>query len=89
MFWLQNVVKCRKYSPAKFSNFVLICITQNAPHLGRKWCVFRAKYKLIQNFQISQGYIFRILQHFATKLCNFTNFNMLFVAVVMDFVLLA
>jgi hypothetical protein len=25
-----------------------------------------------------QGYIFRILQHFATKLCNFTNFSMLF-----------
>ena len=25
----------------------------------------------------------------ATKLCNFTNFNMLFLAVVMDFVLLA
>jgi hypothetical protein len=23
-------------------------------------------------------YIFRILQHFATKLCNFTNFSMLF-----------
>ena len=30
---------------------------------------------------------FLILQHFATKLCNFTNFNMLFLAVVMDFVL--
>jgi hypothetical protein len=43
----------------------------------------------IQNLQISQGYIFRILQHFATKLCNFTNFNMLFLAVVMEFVLLA
>jgi hypothetical protein len=41
------------------------------------------------NLQISQGYIFRILQHFAAKLCNFTNFNMLFLAVVMDFVLLA
>jgi hypothetical protein len=50
---------------------------------------FCAQYKLIQNLQISQGYIFRILQHFATKLCNFTNFNMLFLAVVMDFVLLA
>jgi hypothetical protein len=37
--------------------------------------------------QISQGYIFLILEHFATKLCNFTNFNMLFLAVVMDFVL--
>jgi hypothetical protein len=46
-------------------------------------------YKLIQNLQILQGYIFRILQHFATKLCNFTKFNILFLAVLMDFVLLA
>ena len=30
-----------------------------------------------------------ILHNFATKLCNFTNFNMLFLVVVMDFVLLA
>ena len=29
-----------------------------------------------------QGYIFRILRHFATKLCNFTNVKMLFLAVV-------
>jgi valyl-tRNA synthetase len=35
----------------------------------------------IQNdwkLQISQGYIIRILQHFATKLWNITNFVMLF-----------
>ena len=31
--------------------------------------------------QISQGYIIRILQHFATKLWNITNFVMLFQAV--------
>jgi hypothetical protein len=31
--------------------------------------------------QTSQGYIFRILQHFATKLWNITNFVMLFQAV--------
>jgi hypothetical protein len=31
--------------------------------------------------QISQGYIIRILQHFATKLWNITNFAMLFQAV--------
>ena len=31
------------------------------------------------------AYIFRILQYFATKLGNFTNFNMLFLAVVKDF----
>ena len=28
--------------------------------------------KLIQIFQTSQGYILRIPQHFASKLCNFT-----------------
>ena len=27
------------------------------------------------------GYIFRILQHFAAKLCNFTNFSTLFPAI--------
>jgi hypothetical protein len=31
--------------------------------------------------QTSQGYIIRILQHFATKLLNSTNFVMLFQAV--------
>jgi hypothetical protein len=31
--------------------------------------------------QISQGYIIRILQHFATKLWNITNFVMFFQAV--------
>ena len=31
--------------------------------------------------QISQGYIFRILEHFATKLRNITNFAMFFQAV--------
>jgi hypothetical protein len=43
-----------------------------------------AWYKLIQNLQISQGYIFRILQHFATKFCKFTNFKMLFLAAMMQ-----
>jgi hypothetical protein len=45
--------------------------------------------KIIQNLQISQGYILLILQDFATKLCNFTHFNTLFLAVLMNFVLLA
>ena len=39
----------------------------------------------MQNSQTLQGYIFLILQHFATKLCNFTNFRMLFNAVVWNF----
>jgi hypothetical protein len=37
-----------------------------------------AIYKSIQNLRTLQGYIFRILQHFATKLCTFTHFSMLF-----------
>ena len=39
----------------------------------------------MQNLQTSQAFIFHVLQHFATKLGNFTNFNMLFLAVVKDF----
>jgi hypothetical protein len=30
--WPRNVVKCGKYSPAKFANFVLICITRGKIH---------------------------------------------------------
>ena len=41
----------------------------------------------MQNLQTSQGYIFRILQDFATKLCHFSNFKVLFLAVAKDFVL--
>jgi hypothetical protein len=36
------------------------------------------QYKSIQNLQTLEGYIFHILQHFATKLCYFTHFTMLF-----------
>jgi hypothetical protein len=43
---------------------------------------FRTQYKSIQYLQTLQRYTFRILQHFATKLCNFTHFSMLFLAVV-------
>ena len=46
-------------------------------------------YKSIHNLQTLQAYIFRILQHFATKLCNFTHFSMLFLAVVIYLHLLA
>ena len=38
----------------------------------------KLQYKSIQNLQTLEGYIFYILQHFATKLCNFTNFSMPF-----------
>ena len=37
--------------------------------------------------QTSQGYIFHIWQHFPAKLCKFTNFKMLFLAVPIDFAL--
>jgi hypothetical protein len=43
---------------------------------------FRTQYKSIQNLQTLQGYIFRILQHFSTKLCNSTHFGMLFLKLV-------
>jgi hypothetical protein len=41
----------------------------------------RLQYKMTEKRQTSQGYIIRILQHFATKLRNVTNFAMLFQAV--------
>ena len=44
------------------------------------------KVGFIQNLPTSQGYIFRILR-FPIKLCNFTNFKMLLLAVLIDFVL--
>ena len=45
--------------------------------------------KILQNLRTLQGYIFRIIQHFATKLCNFTHFSMLFQAVVIYLHILA
>jgi hypothetical protein len=40
------------------------------------------QYKYTENMQTSQGNIFCILQHFATKFCKFTNFIMFFLTVV-------
>ena len=40
------------------------------------------------NLQILRGYSFFILQHFATRLGNFINFEMFFRTVVKDFVCL-
>ena len=55
-----------------------------------KFCtlLYYADHKMaesIQNLQTLQAYIFHVLQYFATKLGSFTNFNMLFLAVVKDF----
>ena len=43
----------------------------------------------ITNLETLQGYIFRILQYFFTKLCHSSNLKIIFLAVVKDFVLLA
>ena len=42
--------------------------------------------KISQNLRNLQCYIFRISQHFATKLCSVTNFKMIFLAVVMELI---
>ena len=41
----------------------------------------------IENWQSMQGYIFHILQHFFTKVCNSNNPGILLVFVLQDFVL--
>jgi hypothetical protein len=49
------------------------------------WAVnFPCVIKMTEKRQTSQGYIIRILQHFATKLRNITNFVMLFQAVIVQ-----
>ncbi len=38
-----------------------------------------------ENLQTLEGYIFRILQHFATKFWNFTTFESFFPGILSDF----
>jgi hypothetical protein len=47
---------------------------------GRNICDsnLHTQYKSIQILRTLLDYIFRILRHFATKLCNFAHFSMLF-----------
>ena len=52
----------------------------------QKGCEFPLVIQKYTKLAILLGYIFRIFQHFATKFCTFTIFDMLFSAVVMDFV---
>ena len=69
---------------------LLYHVQKFAPLLSRKWCKLLhaiQKYTKFSKFEVLYFPHFS-LQHFATKLCNFTNFRMLFLAVVMDFVLL-
>jgi hypothetical protein len=88
--WLRNVVKCGKYSLVNSQILDTFVLRAELLHIwaenGRN---FRTQYKSIQNLHTLQGYIFRILQHFATNLCIFTHFSMLFLAVVIYLHLLA
>jgi hypothetical protein len=85
----------KKYIPwknmQKFANFLYFCIAcGNCCHIWvENGSNFRTQYTSIQNLQTLQGYIFRILQHFANRLCNFTHFSMLFLAVMIYLRLLA
>jgi hypothetical protein len=63
---------------ANFANFVYFCIS-----CGNCYYIWA------ENGSNFFAFIFRILQHFATKHCNFTNFIMLFLAVVIYLHLLA
>ncbi len=65
-----NVVKCEKYNPVKYANFVYFCIThRELIQLSRKWYQFFLRNtRKIPSLQTSQGYVFHILQHFTTKL---------------------
>ena len=87
MFGGEMSVKYGKYTLATFANFVYFCITHGKalPQNGR----ISPEVVHIQNLQTLQAYILRILQFFATKLGNFTNFKMLFLAVLKDFAFFA
>jgi hypothetical protein len=78
----------RKNSPAKFC-INLYYARENALLSAQMWCIFLRVIEITTKFANFAWLYFRILQHFAARLCNFTNLNMLFLAVVMDFVLLA
>ncbi len=68
---------CRKYSLTKVCKFSDYCMTcGNCYHFRLKnGSNFQAQYKNVENLRTSQGHIFRILQHLATKFWNFTTFE--------------
>ncbi len=68
---------CRKYTLAKFANFLII--VSRAKIVGSKMVTISARNTIIEKFtNFSQGYIFRIFQHFATKFWNLTTFERFF-----------
>ena len=72
----------------KIANFVYFCITHGKliPTSRKRYQFSVRNTKVYKIRKLCRGiYIFLILLHFATKLCNFTNFRTLFNAVVMNF----
>jgi hypothetical protein len=73
--WATNIAKYRAYR-----HMLKLVKLQN---LAAKCCKMRAI------FSVGLYFLHFTTSDLATKLCNFINFNMLFLAVVMDFVLVA
>jgi hypothetical protein len=74
--WLRNVVKLGKYSLAKF---VYVCIirAEIVRIFGSKMVTISARNTNIYKIcKLRKAIYFRILQHFVTKFCSFTNFNL-------------
>ncbi len=91
---LQSLVaKCckirMKYSHAKLANLYTFVLRVEIGNYNLVAYQFTHVIQKYTNLPTLKGYNFRILQHFATKLCNITNSKTLFLAVVIDFVLLA
>lgn len=84
---LQIVANNWKYS---LVNFTFVLRTENPITFASGSDALRFPVcNYIQISQTSQGYIFRYLLHFATKLWNFTNLKVLFLAAAKDFVHIA
>ncbi len=90
---LQSLVakccKIRKIQPCKFREFsiLLYYVQKFAPLLSRKWCKFLHVIQEYTKFCKIWSAIFSAFYNISRP--NFTNFKTLFLAVVMDFVLLA
>ncbi len=70
---------CGKYNLTKFAIFLIIVLrAEFVTTFGSEMVTISARNTIIINLRTSQGYIFRILQHFATKFWNFTTFERLF-----------
>ena len=75
-----NAVKYGKYTLARFAKFVIFVLRR--PKFTGSGKAFPCVIPRYKKFADIEADIFRILPHFATKLGNFTNLNMLFAAVV-------